>query len=78
VTKITPCQFGGNPDCGSCGCIASAGLKAVGRHTLPGGIQVGSIFDASFKVGSVVRGLRERVSGSSTGVKPTAVGDASA
>ena len=77
-TKITPCQFGGNPDCGSCGCIASAGLKAVGRHTLPGGIKVGSIFDASFKVGSVVRGLRERVSGSSTGVKPTAVGDASA
>jgi sulfatase maturation enzyme AslB (radical SAM superfamily) len=77
-TKITPCQFGGNPDCASCGCIASAGLKAVGRHTLPGGIRVGSIFDASFKVGNVVRGLRERVSGSSPDVKPTAVGDASA
>ena len=77
-TKITPCQFGGNPDCGSCGCIASAGLKAVGRHTLPGGIKVGSIFDASFKVGSVVRGLRERVGGSSPTIKPTAVGDASA
>jgi MoaA/NifB/PqqE/SkfB family radical SAM enzyme len=26
---ITPCQFGGNPDCSNCGCIASAGLAAV-------------------------------------------------
>src|SRR5262245_13966005 len=25
-TRITPCQFGGNPDCSQCGCIASAGL----------------------------------------------------
>jgi MoaA/NifB/PqqE/SkfB family radical SAM enzyme len=77
-TTITPCQFGGNPDCGNCGCMASAALKAVGRHTLPGGIKVGSIFDASFKVGSFVRGVRERVKGSSEGAKPTAVGDASA
>ena len=30
--RIAPCQFGGNPDCSSCGCIASAGLKAVGAH----------------------------------------------
>jgi len=27
-TKITPCQFGGNPDCASCGCIASMGLAS--------------------------------------------------
>ncbi len=57
-TKITPCQFGGTPDCASCGCMASAALKAVGRHRLPGGIEVGTIFNASFKVGSFVRGLR--------------------
>ena len=30
TTKITPCQFGGAPDCENCGCIASAGLAAVG------------------------------------------------
>ena len=30
-TRITPCQFGGRPDCENCGCIASAGLGAVGR-----------------------------------------------
>jgi MoaA/NifB/PqqE/SkfB family radical SAM enzyme len=56
--RITPCQFGGNPDCAQCGCIASAGLKAVGRHKLPGGIPVGSIFSASSKVGAAVRKFR--------------------
>jgi sulfatase maturation enzyme AslB (radical SAM superfamily) len=60
---ITPCQFGGNPDCANCGCIASAGLAAVARHTLPGGIRVGAIFDASFKVGNQVRAMREAVNG---------------
>ena len=59
-TRITPCQFGGTPDCEQCGCMASAGLKAVGNHTLPGGIQVGGIFRASFAIGETVRGLREQ------------------
>ncbi len=57
-TKITPCQFGGNPDCANCGCIASAGLKAIGRHKLPIGITAGAVYDASLKVGSVLRSLR--------------------
>jgi MoaA/NifB/PqqE/SkfB family radical SAM enzyme len=56
---ITPCQFGGNPDCANCGCIASAGLAAVGRHKLPGGLRVGKIFDASFKIGNRVKEVRE-------------------
>ena len=56
---ITPCQFGGNPDCSNCGCIASATLAAVGRHKLPGGIQVGKLFDASFEIGNKVRAVRE-------------------
>jgi MoaA/NifB/PqqE/SkfB family radical SAM enzyme len=58
---ITPCQFGGNPDCTNCGCIASATLAAVGRHTLPGGIRVGTLFDHSFRIGSRVKALREAV-----------------
>jgi MoaA/NifB/PqqE/SkfB family radical SAM enzyme len=57
---ITPCQFGGEPDCGQCGCIASAGLAAVGRHRLPGGVTAGQIFDASERVGSWVRWVRDR------------------
>jgi MoaA/NifB/PqqE/SkfB family radical SAM enzyme len=56
---ITPCQFGGTPDCANCGCIASATLAAVGRHKLPGGVQVGKLFDASFEIGNRVRAVRE-------------------
>lgn len=50
-TAITPCQFGGNPDCQSCGCVASMGLAAVAAHKLGGIIPVGAIFKASVKVG---------------------------
>lgn len=57
-TRITPCQFGGTPDCTDCGCMASAGLAAVARHKLPGGIRVGAIFEASVRVGAAVRKAR--------------------
>jgi MoaA/NifB/PqqE/SkfB family radical SAM enzyme len=57
-TRITPCQFGGTPDCSNCGCIASAGLAAVARHHLWGFIPVGTIFAGSVKVGERVRRLR--------------------
>ena len=57
-TRITPCQYGGAPDCTQCGCIASAGLAAVARHQLWGFIPVGSVFTGSMKVGQRVRRLR--------------------
>ncbi len=60
-TVVTPCQFGGKPNCSECGCVASMGLHAVGEHRLPVGITVGTIFDASFKVGSAIRQARERL-----------------
>jgi len=50
-TKIVPCQFGGDPDCSSCGCVASMGLAAVAAHRLGGVIPVGAIFKASIKIG---------------------------
>jgi len=56
--RITPCQFGGDPDCTNCGCLASAGLEAVGRHKLAGGIPLGQIFHASLRVGRAVKALR--------------------
>ncbi len=56
---ITPCQFGGNPDCSQCGCIASAGLGAIARRRLPFGITVGDILDLSLRIGSWANGLRE-------------------
>jgi MoaA/NifB/PqqE/SkfB family radical SAM enzyme len=60
-TKITPCQYGGAPDCSQCGCIASAGLAAMARHHIFGFIPVGSIFNGSLKVGEGVRKLRPAV-----------------
>lgn len=54
-SRISPCQFGGNPDCSQCGCIASAGLKALGSHKVFGAVEVDTIFRASAKVGSLAR-----------------------
>jgi sulfatase maturation enzyme AslB (radical SAM superfamily) len=56
--RITPCQFGGTPDCSQCGCIASAGLNAVSAHRLPGGLRVGAIFETSLKIGRAVGAKR--------------------
>lgn len=57
--RITPCQFGGTPDCSQCGCMASAGLKAVAAHRLPGGIPVGALFRSSLRIGRTVRQRRQ-------------------
>ncbi len=51
ATRISPCQFGGNPDCQSCGCIASMALGAVAAHKLGGIVPVGAIFRASIGIG---------------------------
>jgi MoaA/NifB/PqqE/SkfB family radical SAM enzyme len=57
--RITPCQFGGNPDCQQCGCMASAGLEAVGRYKVPGGlITAGQVYWASVKFGKTIGKLR--------------------
>lgn len=50
-TGITPCQYGGNPDCSSCGCLASMGMAAIAAHRLGGVVPLGSIFKASIQVG---------------------------
>jgi MoaA/NifB/PqqE/SkfB family radical SAM enzyme len=55
---VTPCQLGGWPDCANCGCMAAAGLSAVGRHELPGGLAVGRIFEWSLRVGARTRWVR--------------------
>jgi len=51
TTKITPCLFGGNPDCASCGCIASMGLASIASHKLGGILSVGTIFKTSIRIG---------------------------
>lgn len=59
TTRITPCQFGGDPDCGQCGCVASMGLAAVGHHRVAGRLTAGQIFMASDRVGKRWRRLRQ-------------------
>lgn len=52
--RITPCQFGGQPDCSQCGCMASAGLAAVGEYKLFGALRVRKVFNASAAIGSLL------------------------
>ncbi|MBX7173446.1 MAG: radical SAM protein [Pyrinomonadaceae bacterium] len=49
--KITPCQFGGNPDCSQCGCFASAGLTAVGEYRLFNLLPLRKILSTSDRIG---------------------------
>jgi MoaA/NifB/PqqE/SkfB family radical SAM enzyme len=62
TTPITPCQFGGNPDCGQCGCIASMGLAAVGHHRVIGPLTAGHLFVASDRLGKGWKRLRDKLS----------------
>ena len=68
-TKITPCQFGGNPDCAACGCIASMGLAAIGAHKLGGVLSVGRIFKGSIAIGQW-RARSRSIALRQTGVSP--------
>ena len=68
-TKITPCQFGGNPDCAACGCIASMGLAAIGAHKLAGVLSVGRIFKGSIAIGQW-RARSRSIALRQTGVSP--------
>lgn len=56
-TRIEPCQFGGDPDCSQCGCIASMGLAAVGHYRVAGGLTAGHLFMASDRIGKTLRAL---------------------
>lgn len=53
--KVVPCQFGGTPDCSQCGCIASAGLAAVGEYQLFGAVPLRKVFDVSDNIGKKMR-----------------------
>jgi MoaA/NifB/PqqE/SkfB family radical SAM enzyme len=54
-SKVTPCQFGGNPDCSQCGCVASMGLAAVGNYKLGLGITAGQVYRASASLSRVAK-----------------------
>jgi organic radical activating enzyme len=50
ATPVVPCQIGGRPECGECGCMAAAGLASIGQFRLAG-IRVSSMFAVSRKLG---------------------------
>lgn len=59
TTHITPCQFGGDPDCSQCGCFASMGLAAVGHHRVLGPLTAGHLFRASDGIGRTWSALQQ-------------------
>ena len=60
TNRISPCQFGGEPDCSQCGCFASAGLNAVGEHRLLGILPLRAIYEASDAIGKGTAKLMRR------------------
>ncbi len=57
-SKVTPCQFGGEPDCSQCGCIASMGLAALGHYDVGMGLTAGKLFEASTAIGDAMNRLK--------------------
>jgi len=53
-SRITPCQFGGQPVCTECGCVASAGFASIGRHKLGGLVSLSDVFSLSKRIGNRV------------------------
>jgi hypothetical protein len=62
-TRVEPCQFGGDPDCSRCGCIASMGLAAIGNYKVAGPLTAGHLFWASASLGDAVQRFKEAVAG---------------
>jgi hypothetical protein len=54
-TRITPCQYGGDPDCSQCGCMASVGLAALADYKLAHVLPLRTIFNGSLAVGHTLR-----------------------
>ncbi|HEY1649268.1 MAG TPA: radical SAM protein [Terracidiphilus sp.] len=71
-TRIGPCQFGGDPDCEQCGCIASMALAAVGHHRVVGRLTAGHLFLASDRLGKKWRSLRQSLTGKNAAPKAAA------
>ncbi len=71
-TRVTPCQFGGTPDCSQCGCIASMVLAAVGHHKVLPGVSAGQLFFLSDLIGKGVSKFRYSSEGEEPGAYPEA------
>jgi MoaA/NifB/PqqE/SkfB family radical SAM enzyme len=50
-TRVAPCQFGGQPVCTECGCLASAGLASIGRYKVGGLVPLSNVYSLSRRIG---------------------------
>lgn len=67
--RVTPCQFGGTPDCSQCGCMASAGLAAVGNYNLFNTVPLRRIYNISDRIGRTFRkSSKHEIPGKNTAV----------
>lgn len=57
-THLEPCVFGGDPDCGQCGCSISSALHWIQGAKVAGPIRVGQMVNSSLAIGSAIRKLR--------------------
>jgi MoaA/NifB/PqqE/SkfB family radical SAM enzyme len=60
-TRVEPCIFGGEPDCGQCGCAISTALHAIQAVELKKITTVGHLVRGSMRVGAIVNRLRPNV-----------------
>ncbi len=76
-SEVTPCQFGGTPDCSQCGCVASMGLAAVGHKKVLFGLTAGRLFYISNALGRA-QGKRKPAISAAPTATPVPVTQASA
>jgi hypothetical protein len=69
-SRVVPCQFGGNPECSECGCMASAALTAAGRYKIAGLLPVDTLFNGSLAIGRFFR--RRRMASAASGLADVA------
>jgi MoaA/NifB/PqqE/SkfB family radical SAM enzyme len=57
-TRVTPCVFGGDPDCSECGCAISSALHWI-MNEKAGPIAGRHLLDASLRIGAAVAGMKK-------------------
>jgi sulfatase maturation enzyme AslB (radical SAM superfamily) len=57
-TRVTPCVFGGDPECSECGCAISSALHWI-TNQKAGPIAARQLLDASLRIGEAVAGLKK-------------------
>ena len=60
-THVEPCVFGGDPDCGQCGCSVSAASHWVSEMRIAGPLKARHVLQASMSVGGAVARLKHLV-----------------